>query len=475
MEQSMHLYKTYIQNANLIQKDYQETGVRWCLDNELRTSPPHNTRGGFLADEMGLGKTITMIATIYANPLKNTLIVLPPILIEQWTNHIFNTTGIMPLIYHGPNKRNITIEELHFNKIVIATYAGITITKKQLHNNISTLLHKKHWDRLIFDEAHHLRNKNTSLAHSAKLIPAQIRWLVTGTPIQNAKKDFYTLCSIIGLPASYYTNNLNLKHLAQHFILKRTKAMLGIKITDIHLHYNTIHWKSMKEHQFVTELHSSLNFTQLQTKNDHLYVNHLIEKYGNRTANLILMLRSKQACILPALLHKSITQLPHNSQLNYTNSINYTSKIDTVVQTILNNNNHNGKLIFCTYKDEIDIIATKLTNANLNIAVYDGRTSKHDKNLLLSSKYDALILQIQTASEGLNLQHNYNEIYFVSPHWNPTVEQQAIARCHRIGQTKDVHVYRFVMDNLDDNNICIEKYTNNIQVIKNTIAQEILP
>jgi len=59
-------------------------------------------------------------------------------------------------------------------------------------------------------------------------------------------------------------------------------------------------------------------------------------------------------------------------------------------------------------------------------------------------------LQIQTGCEGLNLQADYSEIYFVSPHWNPSVEDQAIARCHRIGQTKPVFVFRFVMDGFDN-------------------------
>jgi SNF2 family DNA or RNA helicase len=58
---------------------------------------------------------------------------------------------------------------------------------------------------------------------------------------------------------------------------------------------------------------------------------------------------------------------------------------------------------------------------------------------------DILILQIQTGCEGLNLQH-YSDIYFVSPHWNPSVEDQAVARAHRLGQTKLVNVYRFVME-----------------------------
>ena len=76
----------------------------------------------------------------------------------------------------------------------------------------------------------------------------------------------------------------------------------------------------------------------------------------------------------------------------------------------------------------------------------DGRTTHDMRNDIIENPdIDILILQIQTGCEGLNLQH-YSDIYFVSPHWNPSVEDQAVARAHRLGQTKSVNVYRFVME-----------------------------
>jgi SNF2 family DNA or RNA helicase len=67
----------------------------------------------------------------------------------------------------------------------------------------------------------------------------------------------------------------------------------------------------------------------------------------------------------------------------------------------------------------------------------------------------------------LNLQEHYSEIYFVSPHWNPSVEQQAIARCHRYGQQKEVQVYRFYMDG------SVEQYILGIQEKKNMIVNKL--
>jgi SNF2 family DNA or RNA helicase len=76
----------------------------------------------------------------------------------------------------------------------------------------------------------------------------------------------------------------------------------------------------------------------------------------------------------------------------------------------------------------------------------DGRTSESERRVILApdAGVDVLILQIQTCCEGLNLQQ-FSEVYFVSPDWNPAIEDQAIARCHRFGQTEPVSVFRFVM------------------------------
>ena len=111
------------------------------------------------------------------------------------------------------------------------------------------------------------------------------------------------------------------------------------------------------------------------------------------------------------------------------------------------------------------------------VVTFDGRTSNSKRYDVLNNKNEALILQIQTGCEGLNLQDNYSEIYFISPHWNPAVEDQAIARCHRIGQTKPVYVKRFEMcsfvpDNDEDSTRTIDKYVKDVQEGKRIVASE---
>jgi SNF2 family DNA or RNA helicase len=134
--------------------------------------------------------------------------------------------------------------------------------------------------------------------------------------------------------------------------------------------------------------------------------------------------------------------------------------------------------VFCHFHDEIDELRKKLEQGGIHkIACFDGRLTQTFRQQTLDEGYEALILQIQTGCEGLNLQEKYSEIYFVSPHWNPAIEDQAIARCHRIGQTKDVKVYRFNMENFDitnNNEKTLDNHILRVQGDKRSIADSVI-
>jgi SNF2 family DNA or RNA helicase len=469
INERMRFFIKYLEKAKLDFKQYQYDGVQWIINNELRADPPCGVRGGFIADEMGLGKTIMMIGTMLCNYQPGTLVIVPPVLLDQWYIQIYKTTGHKSLIYHGENKKTITLDQLSKANIVITTYGAITLTKKQIENKVRTPLHQVKWARTIFDEAHHLRNKKTTRYISAKKLKTSCCWLVSGTPVQNKKDDFYSLCSMIGLPASYYTETDNLKQLALSFILKRTKKQVGIQMTDVVANKNIVNWTNDKEMHLAEEIHSALGFSNVSAEKGKKIAHSFV-------GPLSALLYARQSCIFPKMMEKRLHTVLKG---DYVGSFDHSSKLDSVVSTILERKGNGcGKLIFCHFREEIDEIATRLIAGGMaNVAKFDGRTSHGKRTEILQGNSEALILQIQTGCEGLNLQENYSEIYFVSPHWNPAVEDQAIARCHRIGQTKNVLVNRFEMENFADDEqevetLTIDNYVEFVQERKRLVANE---
>ena len=500
IKNKMKKFNMLLGRANFQAKEYQCEGIEWCLRRELEQS---TNKGGIVADEMGLGKTLMMIGLMFVNFKRRTLIIVPPVLLEQWAKEIYKCSGHVALKYHGSDKKNITEEDLLKAPIVLTTYNMLLKSKskknkdnKEIKDNKETdnanLLTKIHWNRLIFDEAHHLRNKKTERYNSCEKIKAETRWLISGTPIQNKRSDLYNLLRIIG---QKNVNKDNVKEIALKYILRRTKVEVGINLPPVIKEERQVEWANVHEKQLSEELHSFLpNQTNVfRTRGSNF------QTKGMLTA----IMKARQSCIMPALLiptlKKQIKSSIEEDKRNYIQGIKSNSKLDAVIKLILERkDNTNGKIIFCHFRKEIDVIAQRLLKGGLKkVVTYDGRNSRtHGINL--ADAADAIVLQIQTGCEGLNLQANFSEIYFVSPHWNPCVEDQAVARCHRIGQTKPTFVFKFAMANFDkqrdddddDDDLkqiqkrneenenkdpqSLETYVNKVQTNKRNIISEII-
>jgi len=439
-------FHDFLTHAGLQHKDYQTQGIRFCLQSEMRATIDETyVRGGIVADEMGLGKTIMMIGLTISNFKKRTLIVLPVALVKQWEQQILKNAGHHALVYYGAEKRKITPEMLADAPIVITTYGHMI----RRHSNNHPLYALK-WDRVIFDEAHHVRGRNTQIFKSVQTLSVNIRWFVTGTPIQNSIHDLYALCALLGLPSWYYANKDNLREIVKTYVLKRTKKSVGLSLPPLTTKTIVVKWDSQEEMILSRNLHSGigcLNVPALadqEQDQDHANISTPAWFPEPSPVKIGRMIQAKQSCIYPRLAcRKSVPQMPS------TEDENYSSKISKVVRTILSRkDNGKRKIVFCHFRGEIDYIQSRLTTAfpSLVVRYLDGRTSENERRVILApdAGVDVLILQIQTCCEGLNLQQ-FSEVYFVSPDWNPAVEDQAIARCHRFGQTEPVSVFRFVM------------------------------
>jgi SWI/SNF-related matrix-associated actin-dependent regulator of chromatin subfamily A3 len=476
---------------------------------------------------MGLGKTIQIISLINANPLPTTLIVVPVALLAQWHEALIQlgtnptpslgggTINQTIIYYHGSSRKkhhlsatdptNPSRTTYSFrpqqNQTIIAltTYGEISRPKSRTDRTPASPIHSQEWSRIVFDEAHHLRNPKTNVHQAALQLSSKIKWLLTGTPIQNSRRDFYALCSIIGIPQHLYSGPaINLKALASNYLIKRTKQQLQIPMPDLKEHIINVPWTNQHERELARQLHTTIGMedpNKASHEPDTITNNTTSSTITTTTTNniririprfnvkLVEYLRARQLCVHPGLLktpyrnalaqeqeQDTLTEDPLDQprhlepeEIKATENFlekatNGSSKLTAIIEHIVTSTTTSAtikltestptrKLVFCEFRKEMDYLETALAQHNIITGRVDGATNKQLKDATISSPHiQVLLLQVRTCSEGLNLQQ-YSDIYIVTPQWNPTIESQAICRAYRIGQkAKQVNVFRFVME-----------------------------
>ena len=504
----------------LTSKQHQLSGVEWCLERE--TIDGGVDCGGILADEMGLGKTILMIAAMVANPKPHTLIVVPPALASQWKSAIERFAPILcnngeVSVFKNTNYSKIPdpdlsdkswymdIYDLEGSKVWITTYGMISSRKDKKwssplwESSIQNSCKRENipewkWDRVIYDEAHHLRNRRSKKYYGAKQLGGDIKWFVTGTPVQNSDSDFVSLLLLLGVGVISMGNGDWIKD----YVLGRTKKSVGIEMPSKTEHDIPVLLtpSNGKEYNMAIQIHDRFKFQDVTIENVDRIIAELFEEKGF----FALLTAARQCCILPEMVSRKAFDFAMTNGLDFGGSVNTHTKLTSISNHITDNKKKGLKLVFTHYRDEIDRLKLLLARNGITSSVLDGRTKpKVRKNILKTGSFrgyaelalartelpydlrrnimsyispDVLLVQIKSGSEGLNLQ-SYSEVYFTSPHWNPAVEDQAVARAHRIGQTKNVNVYRFITKLAGQNTISLEEYCRVVQARKRELMDYI--
>ena len=190
---------------------HQIDGIHWMLHKEIdgtvvkgRTSGSTATiYGGFQCDDMGLGKTIQIASVIVNNTVSDTLLIVPLVMINTWTQ-VLQKAGVKVFIPDTKSRTTpwIQLKDTHgIPKHLLKNRPAVYIANyEKLYHNPS--LFRREWDRVILDEAHKIRNYDGEVARYARKIIAPLRWVVTGTPLVNSFKDVVSLLAFLGVPHS---------------------------------------------------------------------------------------------------------------------------------------------------------------------------------------------------------------------------------------------------------------------------------
>jgi len=437
-------FEAFLDQAYLNKPKHQLEGLEWCASKEAIRS-----KGGIIGDEMGMGKTIIMLGLMVSVYKKHTLVILPKALINQWANEIQDKLHHKPYILYGAHKtKNLSRNILEDNHIILTTYGTC------VYLGMDSELQKFKFGRIIIDEAHHLKSEKTKTYQVINNLQKDVLWLLTGTPIQNKIQDLFRLFDLLEIPRDDYKDIDKLPGILQKHMLRRKKSPSTIVLPDLKEYKCGVNWENERDAETSKIFHQRFStMIASDPTTQGLY-------YGMNKNALVATLHAQMLCVSPYLLEHKMKryydlnddEMPSDSEFNFFSS---TTKLDAVVDKISNNHilePSHKKLVFCHFRKEMDLLRDKMIiKTNLHCELYHGGLTSKQRSDLIEESPDVLILQIRSGCEGLNLQQ-YNEVYFVSPCWNPSIEAQALARCYRMGQKKETHVYRFYMKDFVEQN-----------------------
>jgi SNF2 family DNA or RNA helicase len=430
---------------------YQHEGVKWMLSRELT---PTEGKGGILADDMGLGKTMQTIATMRGNPTP-TLIITIVGTVAQWRDALISFGGYKPIIVN-PSFLGI-LPDTEKDTVLLTTYSSF---QKSIPPPCLTTAP---WGRIILDEGHKIRNSKTKVFKEISNLSADIKWILSGTPIQNTTKDLVTLCQWI--TPIQDPKQVDLDDLINTIVLRRTQeseAQLNPRLALPGLTTNVVYLK------FETDMEREF-YEQVE------------EYYTDNKDPMEAMIRCRQAATHPQIFLDSITNLnkknPKKQRLNIPTELPPSASKFKYITTDLMKIKATTKeksLIFATWTIEMKLLQQHLKEHGIASLIYDGNLSRDNKEATLynfiNTTIPVLILQINCGNAGLNLQCA-SRVYITTPQWNPCVELQAIGRSYRKGQTNKVTCYRLIMEGTIEEK-CGDIQQDKLELISDTMCDE---
>lgn len=427
-------------NAEL--RTYQKIGYKW-----LRTLEQYKM-GGILADDMGLGKTIQLLAVILSYVQKNkenvkpSIIICPSSLALNWYNEIQKFTPTLKALVISDDylERKRKIEEIGKYQVIITSYDSLK-RDIDLYENYC-------FKYVVADEAQYIKNNNTKNSKAIKTINAETKFALTGTPIENSLSELWSIFDFI-MPGYLYKYKKfkelyetpiikeqnedvmnKLKKQIEPFVLRRTKGEVLTELPDKTV---TILNNEMSEEQY--NIYMSYMAQARKEIMSQIDINGF-EK--SQIKILSLLMRLRQICCHPKLFLGEYEG--ESSKLNQC--------IEIIQDAVLGGHKI---LLFSSYTSMFEIIEEKLKNIGVKYLKLTGQT-KVGERIELVDKFNTdenikvFLISLKAGGTGLNLTGADMVIHY-DPWWNLSAENQATDRTYRIGQKRNVQVYKLITKN----------------------------
>jgi SNF2 family DNA or RNA helicase len=424
--------------------------------------------GGCLADDMGVGKTAQVLALLETRREMRTqakieapsLVVVPKSLIFNWKQEIQRFTPQLRVLDYTGTARSNTREKDAFSlyDVILTTYG--TLRRDALH------FKDKIFDYVILDEAQAIKNGNTESAKAARLLRANHRLALSGTPIENHLGELWSLFEflnpgMLGTSAALplagaskrdpdgETRKL-LARALRPFLLRRTKEQVAKELPP----------KIEQTIYCEMETRQRALYNELR---DH-YRKALLPKIGkegigkSKIQVLEALLRLRQAACHPGLVDRKLVKDP-------------SAKLGVLMEQLraILEEGHKA-LVFSQFTSLLAIVRASLASDGIEYEYLDGKTIDRQarvERFQQDAGCPLFLISLKAGGVGLNLTAA-DYVFILDPWWNPAVEAQAVDRTHRIGQERQVFAYRLIARDT------VEEKVLQLQETKRNLADAII-
>lgn len=433
-----------------ILRDYQQAGFQW-----FKTLAKYRF-GGILADDMGLGKTVQSIAFIDSvlpdirTGKSPALIVAPSSLVYNWRNELQKFTPHINIrVIDGTRAARAALWNRRDGAdVLIVSYPSLRMDAQHYRS--------RKFHSVFFDEAQAFKNPVTQTAKAVKMIQADYRFALTGTPIENSLDELWSIFHVIFpglLPGRKAFSELSRENIAKRvkpFILRRLKQEVltelpnkveTMRFSELHIEQKTLYAAYLAELK-----HDALKHLAKGT----------LKK--NRIRILAGMTRLRQLCCHPALFVEGYSA----------SSAKYEQLLEIIDECRISGRR---VLVFSQFTQMLGIIGRQLGREGVPYFYLDGQTPPSERVELCDRFNDGegnlFLISLKAGGTGLNLA-GADTVILYDLWWNPAVEQQAADRAHRMGQLNEVQVIRLVAKGT------IEEKINELQQRKRNLIDEVI-
>ena len=417
-------------------RPYQKAGYNWMrFLNEFHL-------GGCLADDMGLGKTVQTLALLLAEKEKDkngtSLLVMPTSLMYNWEMEARKFTPDLNVLTYTGTLRNKDVSRFANYDVVLTSYGIVRLDIE--------ILQKFFFHYVILDESQVIKNPTSNITHAVMELQARYRLTLTGTPLENTTMDLWSQMTFINPGilggATFFRNEYQvpiekkgdenkakkLNAVIKPFILRRLKSQVARELPE---KVENIHYADMSAEQ-ETKYEETKNF----------YRHKILEKIDQEG------LGNSRMMLLEGLTKlRQISNHPRMIDPDYKGDSGKLEDVGYMLESALAENHK--LLIFSQFVKHLDIVREMLHRKKIAFAYLDGSSNDRQDQVEKFNKDPNLkvfLISIKAGGLGLNLTEA-DYVFLLDPWWNPAVEAQAIDRAHRIGQTKQVFIYKFITRN----------------------------